>query len=73
MLYSPCNNSCIFIFFFNKLFIYALTLDFLASCIAKQILNISSELWRRGAVIIITAQIHSSKPEVRIYAGSNSA
>ena len=29
--------------------------------------------WRRGVVVITTAQLHSTKPELRIRAGSNSA
>ena len=29
--------------------------------------------WRRGVVIITTAQLHSTKPELRFCAGSNSA
>ena len=27
--------------------------------------------WRRGVVVIITAQLRSTKPELRFYAGSN--
>ena len=30
-------------------------------------------LWRRGRVVIATAQFHSTKPELRFYAGSNPA
>ena len=30
-------------------------------------------MWRRGVVIITTAQLHSSKPELRFCAGSNPA
>ena len=29
--------------------------------------------WRRGAVVITTAQLHSTKPELRFCAGSNPA
>ena len=29
--------------------------------------------WRRGVVVITSAQLHSTKPELRFYAGSNSA
>ena len=28
-------------------------------------------LWRRGVVVITTAQLHSTKPELRFCAGSN--
>ena len=30
-------------------------------------------LWRRGVVVITTAQLHSSKPEHRFCTGSNPA
>ena len=30
-------------------------------------------LWCRGVVVITTAQLHSTKPEPRLYAGSNPA
>ena len=30
-------------------------------------------MWRRGVVVIITAQLHSTKPELRFCAGSNHA
>ena len=30
-------------------------------------------MWRRGVVVIITAQLHSTKPELRLCAGSNPA
>ena len=30
-------------------------------------------LWRRGVVVITTAQFHSTKPEFRFCAGSNPA
>ena len=30
-------------------------------------------LWRCGVVVITTAQLHSTKPELRLCAGSNSA
>ena len=30
-------------------------------------------MWRRGAVVIATAQLHSSKPKLRFCAGSNPA
>ena len=30
-------------------------------------------LWRRGAAVITTAQLHSTKPKLRFYAGSNPA
>ena len=30
-------------------------------------------LWRRGAVVITTAQLHSTKPELRFRTGSNPA
>ena len=29
--------------------------------------------WRRGVVVIATAQLHSIKPELRFYTGSNPA
>ena len=29
--------------------------------------------WRRGVVVITTAQLHSTKPELRFYAGLNPA
>ena len=37
--------------------------------------NYSSSLfkWRRGVVVITTAQLHSTKPELRFCAGSNPA
>ena len=28
-------------------------------------------MWRRGAVVITTAQIHSTKPKLKFCAGSN--
>ena len=31
------------------------------------------KLWRRGVVIITTANLHSTKPELRLCAGSNPA
>ena len=31
------------------------------------------EPWRRGIVVITTAQLHSTKPELRLCAGSNPA
>ena len=31
------------------------------------------KLWRRGVVVITTAQLHSTKPELRFCAGSNPA
>ena len=30
-------------------------------------------MWRRGVAVIITAQLHSTKPELRFCAGSNPA
>ena len=30
-------------------------------------------MWRRGVVVITTAQLHSPKPELRFWAGSNPA
>ena len=30
-------------------------------------------LWRRGVVVITTAQLHSTKPELRFCTGSNPA
>ena len=33
----------------------------------------SKALWRRGVVVITTAQLHSTKPELRFCAGSNPA
>ena len=33
----------------------------------------NERLWHRGVVIITTAQLHSTKPELRFYAGSNPA
>ena len=30
-------------------------------------------LWRRGVVVVTTAQLHSTKPELRFCAGSNPA
>ena len=32
-----------------------------------------SGLWRRGVVVIATAQLHSTKPELRFCTGSNPA
>ena len=31
------------------------------------------KVWRRGVVVITTAQLHSTKPELRLCAGSNPA
>ena len=31
------------------------------------------QLWRRGVVVITTAQLHSTKPELKFCAGSNPA
>ena len=31
------------------------------------------KMWRRGVVVITTAQLHSPKPELRFCAGSNPA
>ena len=31
------------------------------------------KMWRRGVVVITTAQLHSTKPELRFCAGSNPA
>ena len=40
----------------------------------KYLLNIVwKHLWRRGVVVITTAQLHSTKPELRFCAGSNPA
>ena len=30
-------------------------------------------VWRHGVVVITTAQLHSTKPELRFHAGSNPA
>ena len=30
-------------------------------------------MWRRGVVVITTAKLHSTKPELRLCAGSNPA
>ena len=30
-------------------------------------------LWRRGVVVITTSELHSTKPELRLCAGSNPA
>ena len=35
--------------------------------------TIMVQLWRRGVVVISTAQVHSTKPEFRFWAGSNPA
>ena len=35
--------------------------------------NVKQCLWRRGVVIITTAQFYSTKPELRLCAGSNPA
>ena len=35
--------------------------------------NSWKQTWRRGVVVITTAQLHSIKPELRLYAGSNPA
>ena len=32
---------------------------------------VSILLWRRGVVVITTAQLHSTKPELRFCTGSN--
>ena len=31
------------------------------------------EIWLRGIVVVTTAQLHSTKPELRLCAGSNPA
>ena len=36
-------------------------------------LGVIHKVRRRGVVVIITAQLHSTKPELRFCAGSNSA
>ena len=36
-------------------------------------MNLSMNLWRRGVVVITTAQLISTKPELRLCAGSNPA
>ena len=36
-------------------------------------MQVDHQLWRRGVVVITTAQLHSTKPELRICAGSNHA
>ena len=36
-------------------------------------MQVDHPLWRRGVVVITTAQLHSTKPELRFYAGSNPA
>ena len=35
--------------------------------------SLYSRLWRRGVVVITTAQLHATKPELRFCAGSNPA
>ena len=37
------------------------------------IILVAMILWRRGVVVITTAQLHSTKPELRFCAGSNPA
>ena len=41
--------------------------------IHKHCLNLIQTMWRRGVVVITTAQLHSTKPELRFCAGSNPA
>ena len=35
--------------------------------------QLTAHLWRRGVVVTTTAQLHSTKPELRFCAGSNPA
>ena len=37
------------------------------------IINVKTLQWRRGAVVITTAQLHSTKSELRFCTGSNTA
>ena len=37
----------------------------------SQLIYNAYQLWRRGVVVITTAQLHSTKPELRFCAGSN--
>ena len=37
------------------------------------VVNQTERCWRRGVVVITTAQLHSTKPELRFCAGSNPA
>ena len=37
------------------------------------ILTTLIHIWRRGVVVITTTQLHSTKPELRLCAGSNPA
>ena len=39
----------------------------------KHYITLPKHLWRRGVVVITTAQLHSIKPELRFCAGSNPA
>ena len=39
----------------------------------KYLPPVKPKLWRRGVVVLTTAQLHSTKPELRFCAGSNPA
>ena len=57
----------------QHLFVIYFNFNFLAnkhSCVTK---NLAQKKWRRGVVVITTAQLHSTKPELRFCAGSNPA
>ena len=40
---------------------------------AVLMVDASMQMWRRGVVVITTAQLHSTKPELRFCTGSNPA
>ena len=42
-------------------------------CMNTNIADNIQEMWRRGVVVMNTAQLHSAKPQLRFCAGSNPA
>ena len=52
-----------------------MTLEILGSywSLSLSEINIYLFLWRRGVVVITTAQLHSTNPELRFCTGSNPA
>ena len=51
--------------------VYFLIIRFNKTFEATQVCNIIRFKWRRGVVVISTAQFHLTKPEIRFCAGSN--
>ena len=41
--------------------------------VSGQLYYTSASVWLRGVVVITTAQLHSTQPEIRFCAGSNPA